>query len=77
MTNVINVRDLETEDVEIVERLVERLRKRASERKPGDRIRTDAFKRSAGSWKGLVDADELISNIYSDRLIDTRQEVKF
>jgi predicted DNA-binding antitoxin AbrB/MazE fold protein len=36
----------------------------------------DAFLRSAGSWKGLVDADELIENIYADRLIDTREEPK-
>ncbi|ETW94437.1 MAG: hypothetical protein ETSY2_49810 [Candidatus Entotheonella gemina] len=27
----------------------------------------DAFKRSAGSWKGLVDADALIEQIYADR----------
>ncbi len=27
----------------------------------------DAFKRSAGSWKGLIDADTLIEQIYTDR----------
>ncbi|PON12211.1 hypothetical protein C2W62_40775 [Candidatus Entotheonella serta] len=27
----------------------------------------DAFKRSAGCWKGLVDADALIEQIYADR----------
>ena len=27
----------------------------------------DAFKRSAGSWKGTVDADALIEQIYADR----------
>jgi predicted DNA-binding antitoxin AbrB/MazE fold protein len=27
----------------------------------------DAFNRSAGSWKGTIDADALIENIYSDR----------
>lgn len=32
----------------------------------------DAFSRSAGSWKGTIDADELIANIYSDRLRTTR-----
>jgi predicted DNA-binding antitoxin AbrB/MazE fold protein len=36
----------------------------------------EAFLRSAGSWKGLVDAEELIENIYADRLIDTREEPK-
>ncbi|MGO9266196.1 MAG: hypothetical protein ACLQBA_15185 [Candidatus Binataceae bacterium] len=32
----------------------------------------DALRRAAGAWKGLVDADALIVNIYSDRLIATR-----
>jgi predicted DNA-binding antitoxin AbrB/MazE fold protein len=34
----------------------------------------DAFHRSAGGWKGTIDADELIKNIYADRLISTRPE---
>jgi predicted DNA-binding antitoxin AbrB/MazE fold protein len=34
----------------------------------------DAFRRSAGGWKGTIDADELIKNIYADRLISTRPE---
>ena len=32
----------------------------------------DAFVRSAGKWKGTIDAEELIKNIYADRLISTR-----
>ena len=32
----------------------------------------DAFSRSAGSWKGTINADELIENIYNDRLRSTR-----
>jgi predicted DNA-binding antitoxin AbrB/MazE fold protein len=32
-----------------------------------------AFRRSAGSWKGLVDAEKLIRDIYRDRLIATRR----
>jgi TusA-related sulfurtransferase len=32
----------------------------------------DRFLRSAGSWRGLVDAEKLIRNIYRDRLISTR-----
>ncbi len=36
----------------------------------------EAFLRSAGSWKGLVDAEALIRSIYADRLIDTREEPK-
>jgi len=32
----------------------------------------DGLRRSAGAWKGLVDADKLIENIYADRLISTR-----
>jgi predicted DNA-binding antitoxin AbrB/MazE fold protein len=34
----------------------------------------DAFHRSAGGWKGTIDAEELIKNIYADRLISTRPE---
>ena len=36
----------------------------------------EAFLRSAGSWKGLVDAEKLIENIYADRLVDTREAPK-
>ena len=32
----------------------------------------DGLRRSAGSWKGLIDAEKLIENIYNDRLISTR-----
>jgi predicted DNA-binding antitoxin AbrB/MazE fold protein len=33
-----------------------------------------AFERSAGAWKGTIDADQLIENIYADRLLPTRVE---
>ena len=36
----------------------------------------EAFLRSAGSWKGLIDADKLIHDIYEDRLLNTRKEPK-
>jgi predicted DNA-binding antitoxin AbrB/MazE fold protein len=32
----------------------------------------EAFRRSAGGWKGTVDTDMLIKNIYADRLVSTR-----
>jgi predicted DNA-binding antitoxin AbrB/MazE fold protein len=32
------------------------------------------LERSAGGWKGLIDAEELKRNIYADRLIATRPE---
>lgn len=32
----------------------------------------EAFQRSAGQWKGTIDAEELIRNIYADRLVSTR-----
>ena len=38
---------------------------------PGARA-VRASQRSAGAWKGLVDAEKLIENIYADRLISTR-----
>lgn len=31
-----------------------------------------AFQRSAGQWKGTLDAEALIRNIYADRLVPTR-----
>jgi predicted DNA-binding antitoxin AbrB/MazE fold protein len=31
-----------------------------------------AFQRSAGQWKGTLDAEELIRNIYADRVVLTR-----
>ena len=36
----------------------------------------DAFRDSRGGWKGLIDCEELKRNIYEDRLIRTRPEVK-
>ncbi len=36
----------------------------------------EAFIRSKGGWKGLIDAEKLIRDIYEDRLIDTREEPK-
>ena len=32
----------------------------------------DGLRRSAGGWKGLIDAEKLIEHIYADRLISTR-----
>jgi len=32
----------------------------------------EGLRRSAGGWKGLIDAEKLIENIYNDRLISTR-----
>jgi hypothetical protein len=34
----------------------------------------EAFRRAFGSWKGTIDAEKLIHNIYEDRLIYTRPE---
>jgi predicted DNA-binding antitoxin AbrB/MazE fold protein len=33
-----------------------------------------AFHRAAGKWKGHMDAEALIRDIYADRLISTRPE---
>lgn len=35
----------------------------------------DSFLKAAGSWKDLIDAEELIKNIYADRQISTRPEM--
>ena len=34
----------------------------------------EAFRRAAGGWKGTIDAEALIRDIYADRLISTRPE---
>lgn len=44
---------------------------RLSEIKDGE----DAFKKSKGGWKELIDCEEQKKNIYKDRLIHTRPEV--
>lgn len=36
----------------------------------------DGLRRSFGRWKGTIDAEALIRNIYADRLISTRPEPK-
>ena len=36
----------------------------------------EALKATAGSWRNLVDAEKLKRNIYHDRLITTRAEIK-
>ena len=36
----------------------------------------EAFLRSAGGWKGLIDADKFIRDIYEGRLLNTREEPK-
>ena len=36
----------------------------------------EALKATAGGWKDLIDCDELKRNIYNDRLITTRPEVR-
>lgn len=40
--------------------------------KPGKSSFSEALKKTAGGWKSLIDCDELIRNIYNDRLIATR-----
>ena len=32
----------------------------------------DAFDRAAGGWKGSVDTEQLLRDIYADRLVSTR-----
>jgi hypothetical protein len=34
----------------------------------------EAFRAAAGAWKGTLDAEALIRNIYNDRLLSTRPE---
>lgn len=77
-TNVINVRGLDEDDVKILEKLADRLRatKKPKAAKAEEAKPSNGFEKSAGSWKGLVDGEELIRGIYADRLVSTRPEVK-
>jgi hypothetical protein len=34
----------------------------------------EAFRAAAGAWKGTIDAEALIRNIYNGRLLSTRSE---
>lgn len=36
----------------------------------------DRFERSAGGWKGTIDAEKLIRDIYSSRRVSTREKPK-
>jgi len=36
----------------------------------------EAFLRSKGGWKGLIDAERFIHDIYEGRLLNTREEPK-
>ena len=36
----------------------------------------ESLRTTAGAWKGTIDAEKLKKDIYSDRLIQTRQEPK-
>jgi predicted DNA-binding antitoxin AbrB/MazE fold protein len=36
----------------------------------------EGLRRSFGSWRGTIDAEKLIRDIYEDRLISTRAEPK-
>jgi len=36
----------------------------------------DGLDSSFGGWKGLINAEEFLRNVYSDRLISTRPRVK-
>ncbi len=75
MARAISLGALDSEDVEIVEKLVERLRAKTKMRETA-KPAADSFKRSAGFWKGLIDGEELKRNIYENRLIRTRPKVK-
>lgn len=70
METSIDVKGLTDEQVEAIKKLV------ALFRKPGAKQEAGGFKKSAGSWKGLIDAEELKRTVYSDRLISTRPETK-
>ena len=77
MVDIIDVRDLDEKEIEMIEVLVESLKERAKKKKSiKTRGEKDGFKKSAASWKGLIDPEGLIADIYASRLVSTRPEVK-
>ncbi len=68
------IEPLEKVDIREGEEIVISISKAAS--KVPKKSFPDALKKTTGVWKDLVDSDELIKNIYNDRLIMTRPEVK-
>ena len=41
---------------------------------PEDSVVEDAFQSALGAWRGTHDPEELIRQIYADRLVNTRPE---
>jgi hypothetical protein len=76
MVDTIDVHDLPEEQANLLQEFVEFLRQKARLTRPRPITAEEAFKRAAGRWKGTINAEELIKNIYADRLISTRPEVK-
>jgi hypothetical protein len=77
MADVIDVRDLDEKEIEMLEVLVQSLKEKAKMKKSREaRKKKDAFKRSAGTWKGLIDPEKLIADIHASRLVSTRPEAK-
>ena len=45
-------------------------------RRPETNVTQDAFRKSRGGWKDLIDCEQLKKDIYESRSIQTRPEVK-
>jgi hypothetical protein len=61
--------ELSTENKKELLRYIESLKTKGVEKT------VEILSRTAGAWKNLVDAEELLKNIYADRLISTRPKV--
>ena len=70
MGSVIDVKGLTEEQIAVIEKLIDLFRHREPKKEAA------GFRRSAGSWKGLVDAERLKREIYAGRLVSTRPEAK-
>ena len=72
MADMIDVTGLTSEQVRTLERLVQLFRK-GPHGESGEAA--EAFRASAGAWKGLIDAEALKRDILADRRINTRPRV--
>jgi predicted DNA-binding antitoxin AbrB/MazE fold protein len=68
------IEPLEKTDIKEGEEIIISISKAPSKRAKKSFL--NALRKTAGAWKYLVDCDELVKNIYNDRLITTRSEVK-
>lgn len=80
MANVVDLRELENEDAELVVRLVESLREKARKKKvrraSNKEQEADVLDETFGGWADTLDCEAFKRIIYESRIAGTRPETK-